>query len=551
MSEASRRRKLAAAAKRDWPIWLVTLATFSNGLVSVFRVLLTRFPPHKHFLDVPFPIYLYHWSRSMTLVLGFILLYLSFRIFQRRRIAWGLATIGSGLAILAHLGQWRLWYTASVPALTLVLLLVSHRRFSVRSEFRSIVQGLTLMGISVLIAVTYGTFGFWFLLPNDFGINFHLWDALVRTLREYSLWGNADLIPHTRHAVWFLESLHFLGITAGLSAAYSLFRPVAYRLAFPHERSRAKQILAQHGRSSYDYFKIWPEKSYFFSDTHASFIAYRTVMGVAICLGDPVGPDEELEETTRSFLSFCNDNGWLACFLFPDLLPMYEHLDLSVLKVGEEAVVDLEHFSTKTANVKYFRYVRRKFESEGYRLERRVPPHPPFLLDEAQEVSTEWLELPGHREIGFAQGYFERDYVSQTPLVVLRDPSGRLIAFVNEVPSYRPGEATFDMMRHRQGIPSGTMDYLFRELMLILERENSKSFNMGFAPFAGVGMKPGATMTEKAIYQMSQHLNWLVHAKGLRQFKNKFKPSWEDRFIVYQGLPFSLPKIAIALSRVL
>jgi len=545
------KKELVTAAKSDWPIWLVTLATFSNGLLGIFRVLLTRFPPHIHLLDIPFPIYFYDWSRSLTLVLGFILLYLSFRIFQRRRVAWWLATIGSALAILTHLGQWRLWYTASVPALTLVLLLVSRRRFTVRSEFRSIVQGLAFTGVSILIAVAYGTLGFWFLLPRDFGINFHIGDALVRTLREYSLWGNEDLVPQTKHALWFLKSLDFLGITAGIVAAYNLFRPVVYRLALPHERSRVERILARHGRSSYDYFTIRPEKSYFFSDTHTSFIAYRTVMGVAICLADPVGPDDELEKTTQSFLSFCRDNGWLASFLFPDRIPMYRQLGLSVLKIGEEAVVDLEQFSSKTANIKYFRYVHRKFDGEGYRLKRHLPPHAPSLLDEVQEVSGDWLKIPGHREIGFAQGCFESDYVARTPLVVLRDSSGRLSAFVNEVPSYRPGEATFDMMRHRQGIPSGTMDYIFRELMLMLAEENFKTFNMGFAPFAGIGMQSGATMTEKAIHQLSEHLNWLVRAKGLRQFKNKFKPTWEDRFLVYQGGPLLLPKIAIALSRVL
>ena len=90
-------------------------------------------------------------------------------------------------------------------------------------------------------------------------------------------------------------------------------------------------------------------------------------------------------------------------FFLPDLIPMYKQLGFSLLKIGEGAVVDLKHFCESTAKKKYFRYIRRKMESEGYRLTRYKPPQAQPLLDEIEEVSKEWLSMPGHREFGFLQ----------------------------------------------------------------------------------------------------------------------------------------------------
>ena len=530
-------------------VLIVSLTIFINGLVGILQVLLTRFPHHPRLYGVLLPFGVFHWSRTLTLSLGFMLIYLSLRLLQRRKVAWWIAISASSVALVTHLGQFRLWYTAFAPAVTLVVLLVYRRRFTVHAEPRSITQGLILLGLCVVVAISYGTLGFWFLDKRDFGISFSMTDSMVRTLRELSLIGNSDLRPATRHARWFIDSFHIFGIVIASFAAYSLFRPVAYRVvALPHERARAKQIVTKSGRSSYDYFKTWTDKSFFFSDTGKSFISYRVLMGVAVCLGDPVGVENEMEHITVTFLKFCTNNGWLVAFLLPDLIPMYKQLGFSLLKIGEGAVVDLKHFCESTAKKKYFRYIRRKMESEGYSLTRYKPPQAQSLLDEVEDVSKEWLSMPGHREFGFLQGNFKREYLACTPLTILLDHAGQAIAFINEIPSYRPGEATIDMMRHRPGVHWGAMDYIFQELMQSLWQDGYQTFYLGLA---GIADKPGPTLVEKAIFQISTHFNWLIHSKGIRQYKEKFEPQWEDRYLVYYGSPLTLAKIALAVIRVL
>lgn len=540
------------AFRRNWSVWLVALATFANGLLGIVSVLAVRSSERPELFSLPVPFGVYHASRLLTLTFGLLLIYLSFHLFQRRKAAWWLALVGTVAAGLAHLGHGHLWYTALAPAATVLLLILFRDRYTVRSELRSIAQGLGLMLGSLLVALLYGMIGFCLLDKRDFGLEFTIGSSLVRTLREFSLVGNNDLVAQTRQARWFLESLDVLGLVAGLFAIFSLFRPVAYRLrTLPHQRATMKRILEQYGGASVDYFKLWPDKSYFFSKDTRAGIAYRTVGGIALALGDPVGAPEELQDTTGAFVRYCADNGWAVAFhqAQPDLLPMYRRLGLQALKIGEEAIVDLERFPETVRRHKHLRHTRNEFEKAGYKLVRCLPPHDPALLDQIEEVSTEWLHIPGRHERHFSLGYFDRGYLNETPLAVLYDPAGRVIAFANEIPSYRSGEATIDLMRHRLEAPNGTMDYLFTALMLSLREQGYHTFNMGMAAYSGVGDEPGATLEERAAHELAEHATHFFSYKGMRDYKGKFEPVWEDRFLIYQGGPWGLARTAVALMR--
>jgi phosphatidylglycerol lysyltransferase len=537
---------------RKWPAWLTAAVTLINGVAVIVRVLTTEPRAYPTFFSSALPFGIHHWGRSLTAVLGFLLIYLSFNLFRRKRMAWALALTVAVLAVLAHVGSGQPQRGIIAPGVTAVLLLAFHGSFTVRSEPRSMRWGALMVMVSLSVALAYGTAGFWLLDRADFGVEFHLSDALVRTLREFSFIGNADLVPRTRMAHWFLDSLLALGSTAAVSAAYSLFRPLAYRLrTLPHERERARAILKEHGRSPNDFFKLWPDKSYFFSQSGASCIAYKVAWGVAMGLGDPAGPADDIEAATRDFMTFCGDCGWDVAFhqVLPDFIRIYADLGLQFTKVGEEAVVDLARFSNETSQKRDFRRIKRKFSGEGYTSDRHLPPQGQDLMDAIEEVSREWLSLPGRRERSFTLGKFDRDYLKETPIFCVKDPAGRIMAFANEIPSYRSGEATVDLMRHRVEIPNGTMDFLFLELLRALHSEGFIAFDLGLAPLGGVGGEPGSTLQERAIHELFSHLNRFFAFRGLRSYKAKFEPEWQDRFLVYQGGPVGLVKTGLALVR--
>jgi phosphatidylglycerol lysyltransferase len=538
----------------NWPAALIASFTALNGLLEMLHGAAFRFSETPRFLSLPMPFGLYSAGRVLSLFLGFLMLYLAFHLFQRRRSAWWLALSVASVAALGHIGRGHHLYLAPAPVVLILLLLLCRRMFTVRSEPRSITQGAGLMAISLLVALVYGTVGFWLLDKREFGIEFQWGDALVSTLRQYLLIGNADLVPRTRHATWFLDSLGVIGGAAVVFAVYSLFRPLAFRLsALPHERQQAEALLADHGRLPEHYFALWPDKSYFFSHDRSGFIAYRTAAGVAIGLSDPVAPEDSTSALAGQFLEFCAGNGWSAAFLYaqPDRLAAYERLGLRALRIGSDAIVNLEHFCAETRTSKQFRKVKRRIEEDGYSTAYLEPPHPDELVRQLSEVSRDWLTLPGRRERYFALGAFTTEYLQRCPVFVVMDADRRAAAFANLTPAYRPGMATIDMMRHRPGAPHGMMDYMFQELFCLMRERGFRTFDLGLAPMAGVGERPEDATEEKVVRQVFELLGRYFPFEGLREYKAKYEPVWEDRFLVYQGGPPGLVKTAIALARVL
>jgi phosphatidylglycerol lysyltransferase len=305
------------SASHRWPIILIAGITFLNGLFAILEIILIRFSPR---IEALLPFNYESLSRNLGLFAGFALIYFSGRLLARKRLAWYVALIGSGVIVLGNIVYAHRIDAMLLPALSFVLLALYRDQFQVESEPITAAQGLSLFLISVGIALAYGTIGFYLLLRRDFGHDFNLMQSFNRTLREYSLYGNTDLVPRTREAHWFLDSLDLFGIITLGFAVFSLFRPLSYRyVTLPTDRNQARHILERYGKTSEDSFKLWPEdKAFFFNDIGDAFIAYRVSNGVALALGAATGPDHALPGLLRQFTAFCNRHDWAVAYLYLD-----------------------------------------------------------------------------------------------------------------------------------------------------------------------------------------------------------------------------------------
>jgi phosphatidylglycerol lysyltransferase len=492
-----------------------------------------------------------HLTKSLIICFGLILTYLAVNLRERKKTAWILALSITLLSLATHLihkdlgaGVWALGGLA-------ILLVALRADFSVKSESQSIRKGIYLSIGTILLTVIYGTLGFFVMDKRDFGIDFSIIDSIRRTLDEFFLMGNADLVPATHHAKWFLKSLNIAGATTIFLIVTSLFRPLKYHFDTQEkERKLALSIAEKNGRSSMDFYKTMPDKSLFFSQSGNCFVSYGIANDVVVVLADPVGPADELKAALQEFVDWVTDSGWLLCFLQaePECLELYKSLGFEEVKIGEEARVDIDKFTTETIKKKDFKGKENKFK--GFSLVRHEPPHSADLMDTVESISNEWLALPGRGEHRFTLGQFERSYIQTTPLICLNDSEGKSIAFVNEARSYYPGEITIDLMRHRNEVPSGTMDYLFLKLLQSYKEKGYHYFNLGLAALSGVGDDPDASLKERALYQLCEHLNKKFSYKGLQKYKQKFDPIWESRYFVYRGGPAKLLRCVLAFKKV-
>jgi phosphatidylglycerol lysyltransferase len=272
-----------------------------------------------------------------------------------------------------------------------------------------------------------------------------------------------------------------------------------------------------------------------------------------VSMGDPVGPDPEATELCWRFRELADvHHGW-ACFyqVGPDRLPRYLDLGLSLLKLGEEALVPLERFDLEGSERRALRQAYHRGERDGLSFEVVPAEGVSGLMGSLRAVSDAWLAEKRVREKGFSLGWFEPSYLAEGPVAVVRK-DGQVVAFANVWTSSARVELSVDLMRFAPGAPRATMDFLFVSLLQWGRMQGHQRFNLGMAPFSGFeqrALAPVWTRFGALLYRFGEDF---YNFQGLRQYKEKFAPVWQPRYLAAPGglrLPLVLTNIAALVSR--
>jgi phosphatidylglycerol lysyltransferase len=233
-----------------------------------------------------------------------------------------------------------------------------------------------------------------------------------------------------------------------------------------------------------------------------------------------------------------------------DNLPLYVDMGLSLVKMGEEARVPLESFALGGGRRKKLRQTHNDAAKQGATFDVVPAAEVPALLPQLRVVSDQWLAAKNTREKRFSLGFFDEQYLNHFPIALVR-VAGRIAAFANVLASGTKSELSVDLMRYGDHAPRGVMDYLFVELMLWGARAGYQMFNLGMAPLSGFEVRSVAPLWSRAgalVYGYGEHF---YNFRGLRQYKEKFDPVWEPRYLASPGgmaLPRILANIAALVS---
>ena len=313
----------------------------------------------------------------------------------------------------------------------------------------------------------------------------------------------------------------------------------------------AQDILKKHGKEALDYFKTTKDKSIFIRNN--TVISFKIIDNNVIVLGDPVGPQSELEDTLAEFMNYCDVNSWNLSFFQSSnkFLSTYHKYGFDKLKIGSEAIVDVADFDLVGPKKKDFRNRIRKLEKLGFFIkEYSKGAVNDELFAKLKVISDEWLDEPNRIERNFSLGYFSKEYINNSTILTVENEAGDVVAFVNLIPSFKNGQITIDLMRKSKAAPSGVMDYIFVKAILELKEQGYNSLSLGLAPMSGFQKDEEVTMTEKTVYEIFKRLNFLFNYEGLKVFKDKFATSWDSKFLIYRDLP-QLPGLAFSIKRVL
>jgi phosphatidylglycerol lysyltransferase len=531
-------------------VYAITVLTAVMGIVNFLSAITPTVIERSRILNEIFPLEVRYSGRLSAILAGFALLLLSGNLRRRKRMAWLITVMVLFVSAISHLIK-GLDYEEAIFACGLdVWLCTLYPVFHAHSDPASLKKGVKVLFYAICFTLAYGTVGF-YLLDHHFSFDFNLSAAIRQTFIMFTSFYDPGLQPLTEFGHFFASSIYCVGaITIGY-ALLLMIRPVLrqHRQVTAAEKEEARRIVVQYGCSSLARFTLFPDKIYFFS-SGGSVIAYAIKQRVALVLGDPIGPEEDIPKAIAEFNDFCGRNDWQPAFYQtrPDTLAYYKNAGLTGICIGREAIVDLNSFSLTGKAGKALRSPANRLIREGNRVIVHEPPLSDELLGALREVSEEWLTMMHGSEKQFSLGYFDPEYLRNSPVATVVSAAGRIMAFANAVTEYRRNEVAVDLMRRRRDIVPGTMEVLFVSFFEWARTKNYSGLSLGLSALSGVGNHPDDPRIERALYYIYEHINQFYNFKGLHHFKEKFNPRWEPRYLICPRLT-GLPAILTALIR--
>jgi phosphatidylglycerol lysyltransferase len=532
-------RVLESISSRMSPLFPVALSilTFIGGGILIFSGTIPSLPERMEWIKIFIPFPIVEASHFLGSLSGLLLMILSLGILNRTQPSYYLTLIfflmGGIFSLLKGFD-----YEEAMVLFVFFLLLLPCRRYFYRKARIS----MDIFSFSWVILVSI-------VIISSFYLGFFSYKHV-----EYS------------HDLWLKFEFHsdaprFMRASVGMviallsSSVFFLIRTKRLKPSLPETGDLAEipELILKWGETSASLVYLG-DKHFLFhkADDEAKpdgFLMYGISGKTWVSMGDPIGSEEVVRDLIWQFRQETHHNDYRAIFyeIGQQFLPYYIELGFSLLKIGEDAIVDLDSFSLKGSKRSAMRNIISRFDRDGYHFEILNQEQTLTVLPELKLISDSWLEEKKVREKGFSLGFFNEEYLGHFRTAVVRNPEGKIMAFSNLWESHERKRVSVDLMRYLKDSPSSLMDYLFLQIILMCQEEGYKSFDLGMAPFSGLpsgALSPFWNRLGSALYK---HGEDFYNFQGLRKYKNKFHPKWEPRYIAVQG-GLSLPRTLMDLT---
>lgn len=308
-------------------------------------------------------------------------------------------------------------------------------------------------------------------------------------------------------------------------------------------------ILDEYGGNHVSHLIFLNDKRIFISDNQQVIISYQKIGNKFVVLGDPIGKKAFLPDAIREFEHFSTSSGHTPIYyqISENLFSQYHEVGYRFFKLGEEAIVNLDHFNLDGKKGARLRTRRNKFIRNGYQFHVLKPPYSDELLEELRNISNSWLRNRGEKS--FSVSFFCENYVSRFPVAILQSPEGDIIAFATLASDHVNHNHTvkIDLMRHIAEHPHGTMDMLFISILFWAKEKGYARCSLGMAPLANVGTHSSSFFHEKLARLVYRYGDAFYKFQGLQEYKKKFADIWEPKYLAYKKSLFMIVIIQLYL----
>lgn len=271
---------------------------------------------------------------------------------------------------------------------------------------------------------------------------------------------------------------------------------------------------------------------YFEEDLEVGIIFQENERNIFV-LGDPIGNSKNIFEFLNRLLMLAEKRGKHLIFYQTStkFLNYYNELNFSMSKLGEEGVIDLDNWSLSGKSKRGFRATWNQAEKLGYEFEMIHSPFDNNVYKDLTNISKEWLAE--REEMTFSVGRHEESYLNRSSIGVLKEKNtDKIIGFVSLMPTYTNHTISIDLIRWKENPNIAMMDLLYLKVLKWSQEQKFRQFNLGMAPLSS-SYENTSTWKDtifSSVYSNSRHF---YSFKGLRGYKEKFKPNWEGKYLVY------------------
>jgi lysyl-tRNA synthetase class 2 len=440
-----------------------------------------------------------------------------------------------------------------VVAAALALAVRVRRQFVARRVPGSLLGALTVLVVGGLVMVLGGA-----ALAGAVGRSRDYADSAVYVLDTILLdLGRAGLDSTATAPLWARLLIGLVGALVVLGAASLLFRP-------PHDtrslsvadEARVRAMLRDFGEhDSLGYFATRRDKAVVWDtgdvQTARAGVSYRTVGSVSLASGNPVGDPAWWPEAIARWRDEARAHGWSLAVMGAghEGAVAYAEAGLSLLAIGDEAIVDMGTFSLNGPGMKAVRHPVTRLQRRGYTTQvRRHASLTDADFAALGEAAATWRGDGGdERGFSMALGRLGDPLDGECLLVEGHDADGELRGFLSLVPWGRSG-LSLDLMRRDPAADNGLVELLVASLAreattfgIGLVSLNFAMFREAFERGAEIGAGPVARLWRQALLVASR--NWQL--ESLYRSNAKYLPEWQPRYLGYEYAS-DLPRVGTA-----